>query len=98
MKPAAPVTNIVRFDIQSPRPVRPAPGLFTCRPGHLAIPVGRLLPEGLQNHTKAGKFSADRHGPRLALKRTPIPDAPDCAFLAENTRFCGAAVPGATQG
>src|SRR5215470_7613785 len=28
--------------------------LFTCLPEQLAIPVGRLLPERLRNHTNAG--------------------------------------------
>src|SRR5207253_4362952 len=63
----------IRHQIPVAAPAR-LRGLFTRRSDYLAIPVGRLLPERLRNHTKAGKFSADRRGPRpWPLKPTLFP-------------------------
>src|SRR5262245_31430512 len=78
----------------------PARGPLYPPPRGGSIVPFRVLPERLRNHTKAGRFSADRRGPRFWPPQTdPVPtDAPDCDFFAENTRFRGAAVPGAAQG
>src|SRR5215470_7613784 len=100
MKPAAPVTNVLRSDIKSPMA---APvclrGPLYLPPGAVSNTRGPAIARTVTKPYQCGHISADRRDPRLlaSSNRAIAFDAPDCAFLAENTCFRGAAVPDAAQ-